>query len=142
MKKKGQMKLSFGMIFSIILIVIFLIFSFYAIQKFLDFQKEIKYRQFSEDFQKDVDKLFSSTSGDKPVPYLLPNEVQEICFVDDEFGNLIFRPRVNRDLFIEHIDIEKTLAGEDELCIENIDGKVKFLIQKSYGENLVTVAKI
>jgi len=41
-EKRGQLKLSFGMIFSIILIIVFLGFAFFGIQKFMDYQKSIQ----------------------------------------------------------------------------------------------------
>ena len=144
--KRGQMKLSFGMIFSILLIIVFVVFAFYGIGKFMNFQKEIKYKQFEEDFQANIDKLWKGSFGSNEVEYYLPSEIRSICFIDDEFGNLEFKStkqkRSRKELNLNHLDIEKTLGDSNALCIENIDNKVKFKIEKNYGEALVTISKI
>jgi uncharacterized protein (UPF0333 family) len=49
--KKAQLKISFGMIFSIILVISFLAFGFFAIQKFLGIQENIIMKKFVDDFQ-------------------------------------------------------------------------------------------
>ena len=139
MEKKGQMKLSFGMIFSILLIILFIIFAVYGIQKFLTFQKEVKYKTFVDDLQNDVDKMYKSSQGSKQVTYSLPTDTRSICFInpDNGFDNLIFKskkPRVNES--IEHIIIS------NEVCIRNFDGQVKFLLEKNFGESLVRVSEI
>ncbi len=50
------MKLSFGMIFSIILIIVFLSFAFYAIKIFLNMQTTMQVGKFVEELRNDVDK--------------------------------------------------------------------------------------
>ena len=49
MKKNGQATISFGMVFSIIMIIIFISFAFYAIQKFLDLQNSAQVGKFGSD---------------------------------------------------------------------------------------------
>ena len=61
--KRGQMKLSFGMIFSIILIIIFISFAFYAIQKFLSIQNSVQVGKFVNEFQQNVDKIWKGSQG-------------------------------------------------------------------------------
>lgn len=145
MKKKGQMKLSFGMIFSIILIIVFIAFAFYAISKFMAFQKELKYRTFTEDFQSSVDKMYASSQGSKELTFGLPRGTDKICFVNDidetlRFEGKDFRPGV----MIDNLNIEEiVIAGErGKYCIGGMDGKFTFMIQKSYGESLVMVSRI
>ena len=137
------MKLSFGMIFSIILIVIFIAFAFYAIKTFLELQDSIRIAQFVDGLQSAVDKAWrgvgeSSTS----VEYLLPSKIEFVCFKDDEYENLFFR---SKDFIeggkIEHINITKITKTEDPFCIENIKGKVKMRIKKDYGEALVEIIR-
>ena len=143
--KKAQMKLSFGMIFSIILIIIFIAFAFYAIQKFLSFQESVKIEQFEENLQKDIDRMWKSTQGLQDVEYLLPTKIKSVCFIkEDEYKqeNLIFN--LTDDKFIagkkiEHIDMEKILAGKDSFCIDNVKGKLRMIIKKEYGDALVTI---
>ncbi len=136
------MKLSFGMIFSIILIIIFIAFSFYGIKKFLEFQDTVKIEQFVNGLQSDVNKMWqSSGGGSTKVDYLLPLKIQDVCFKDDDYENLIF----HSDKFagggkIEHINISK-ITEDGDFCVENIKGKVKIIIEKNYGDSLVTITR-
>jgi len=140
--KTGQMKLSFGMIFSIILIVIFIAFAFYAIRIFLGIQDEMKIEQFGNGLQTDVDKMWKSSQGSQEVEYLLPSKIESVCFSDDEYQNLIFHSEeFVGGKKIQHIDIEKITEDENPFCVENIKGKIKMIIKKDYGEALVTITK-
>lgn len=141
--KVGQMKLSFGMIFSIILIVIFIAFAFYAIKIFLGIQDEMKIAQFADRLQSDVDKAWRGDGGDSnKVEYLLPSKIESVCFVNDEYENLFFRSKDFIDgKKIKHIDIEKITEAEDPFCVENIKGKMKMIIKKDYGEALVEITR-
>jgi len=143
MKKRGQLQLSFGMIFSIILIIVFIAFAFYAIMKFLDIKDTALIGKFQNKLQKDVDKIWKGQQGSQKVEYILPNKIEAVCFVNDEYENLIYQskefiPRVK----IEHIDSEKSLSGSEKLCFENVDGKISLIIKMNPGEKLVTLAKI
>jgi len=138
--RKGQLQLSFGMIFSIILIIVFLTFAFFGIKKFLGVQNQIKTEQFKSDFQNDVTQMWKSYQGSQEVSYSLPNKISRVCLEDNDVTNLMFFPEgVYRDGNIEHIDMIKTLSGHKELCFENVNGKVSMVIGKNLGENLVTI---
>jgi len=139
--KTGQMKLSFGMIFSIILIIIFIAFAFYGIKNFLELQDSVKTAQFMNGLQADVDKMWQSSGGSQKVEYLLPSKIDAVCFENDEYENFRFRS----DKFvgggkIEHINITK-ITEEGDFCVDNINGKVKMIIEKSYGDALVMIVK-
>ena len=58
--KNAQVKISFGMIVSIILIIAFISIAFYVIGKFLGLQKQIQTGQFLDDLQFDIDKIWKS----------------------------------------------------------------------------------
>ncbi len=73
--KKGQIKLSFGMMFSIILIIFFIAFAFFAIQKFLGLGNTISIGKFVEDFQLNVDKLWEGVKGSQESEYFLPKKL-------------------------------------------------------------------
>ena len=146
--------MSFGMIFSIILIIAFIAFAIYGIQKFLFFQQELKYRGFVEDFQLDVDKVWKSSQSSAEVTYNLPTKILGVCFVYEctsldyscysETDNLIFESNKRKfdSTFISHIDLTFTIGSEKRHCFENVDGKVSMLLKKSYGDSSVTVEEI
>ncbi|MFH1608232.1 MAG: hypothetical protein ABIA78_03795 [archaeon] len=161
--KRSQMKLSFGMIFSIILIVFFLVFAFYAIMKLLEVQDSIKVGKFLDKIQSDVDKMWKGSQGSQEEPYSLPEKIEYVCFGDysssskgenrnfyetlkqayysDE--NLFFYPIGSAgDLGskkVNHIDLDKMTERDNPFCIKNY-GKVKLTIKKGFNENLVTIS--
>jgi len=145
MKKRGgggQLEISFGMIFSIILIIIFLAFGFYAITKFIGLQNSIQIENFLRDFQNDVDGMWKSNQGSQNLVYSLPNQIISVCFKNDEFQNLQFTSSgIIKGKMIEHIDIAKTTKDESPLCIQKIKGKISLTIVKEYGETLVSVER-
>ena len=154
MKKRGQMKLSFGMIFSIILIIIFIAFAFFAINKFISTQRTIQYHQFLEEFQKDVDGMWKGQQSSQEVSYNLPSSIKQVCFTNDcshlgiEFDcyssndNLIFNStKKNFDsTFISHLDMTKIVpSGRRLRCFGVTKGKLNFLLEKRYGETNLLV---
>ncbi len=158
--KRGQTKLSFGMIFSIILIVIFLAFGFYVIAKFLGFMDTTKVLSFQNDFQNDIDKAWKATQASTPVTYQIPSGMEYICIADlespaeGEWNNLYrelrgdpddkvyFYPRDSADqssVEIRHIDLEKTLENNNPYCIKVSRGKASMILKKDIGDALVTI---
>ncbi len=162
---RGQMELSFGMIFSIILIIVFLAFAFYAIKKFLGIQDSVLIGNFLDDLSTGVNKMWGGSQGSQPVEYSLPKRIEYVCFVDfsarkglgakkdiydelekyfKEGDNLVFYPlgssKTLRSKEIEHIDIAKMTEDDNPLCIENKDGKVKMTIKKNFEEDLVIIS--
>jgi hypothetical protein len=130
--KKGQMKLSFGMIVSIILIIIFISFAFYAIKIFLGIKDAAQIGAFGTDLQNDVDKIWKGSQGSQDVKYNLPNKVKNICF-DDKNPNLIINFKVGfEEKQIEHLNIVP-------FCVDNIGGKVSIVLKKNFGEEKVTI---
>ena len=128
------MKLSFGMIFSIILIILFLALAIYAIIHFLGFQKQLNFTQFFEDFQSDVDKMWKSTKGSQVFEYNLGKGAEIVCFNNHEYENLEINKGEDRQFkTIQHIELSSSF------CIEPKDGKIKLILEKGYGEPLVTV---
>jgi hypothetical protein len=161
--KKGQVKMSFGMIFSIILIVVFIAFAIYAISKFLDIQGSVNVGQFKEYLQSDIDSMWKSTQGSQEAEYSLPKKISYVCFVDyssaktgskkdlyDEFKilysgdeNLFFYPIGSGggtdSMVIEHIDTGKITGSENPFCLNNSNGKISMTIKKGTSEALVTI---
>lgn len=140
MKKKGQMKMSFGMIFTIILIVVFLVFSFLAIKKFLDFQEQVQIEKVFEKVQDDVTKMYKSTYGTKQLTYSLPSRAIGLCLYNTpkQFG-MEFSKGPPKTKEIEYLDVTDALNGEERVCFKKEDGKVNFTISMDYGEEFVVV---
>jgi len=159
------MKLSFGMIFSIILIIIFIAFAFYAISKFLDIGNTAQVARFTNSLQTDIDKVWRGSQASQEQEYFLPSKIEFICFIDYnsnkrgtkdliyneleqtyyEYENLFFYPLGSAQGLnakeVKHIDIEKTTEEDNPLCIEKIKGKVKMRLEKDFGEALVSIEK-
>lgn len=143
--KKAQMQISFGMIFSIILIIIFIAFAVFAIQKFLAFNKDIQEKQLVANIQEDVREAWKSTKSESVKNYSVPSNIVEICFVDDEFGNMILQTKTIRDRKdIPYLDIPKMVqqTTNGKLCFETVKGKVSMKIKKEFGEDLVSIEKV
>ncbi|MEN7981903.1 MAG: hypothetical protein ABFQ65_00465 [Nanoarchaeota archaeon] len=164
--KQGQMKLSFGMIFSIILIIIFISFSFFAIKKFLNLGDTAQIAKFANNLQTDIDKAWKGTQSSQEKEYFLPSKISHVCFADyslypagdrgkyriyfselkqlhQEHENLFFYPGGSSEGLnskeIKHLDLAKTILRDNPFCVENIKGKIKLVIEKQYGEALVTI---
>lgn len=159
------MKLSFGMIFSIVLIIVFLGFAFYAIKMFLNLGESTKIGRMTNSLQEDVDKIWEGSQGSQEVEYYLPTKVAAVCFVDYsspaigknsnlyqtlkqvyyEYENMIFYPIGSAEgldaLEIKHLDIENITLTENPFCIENSDGKIKMIIKKNFSEALVKIER-
>jgi len=166
MKKRGQMQLSFGMIFSIILIIVFIAFAFYVIKILIEGQEEATVLLFKEDLEEDIEKIWKgSGSITKPEGYKLTKKIEMVCFVDYsspekgenseiyrklkqvyyEYENMFFYPvgsGAGLDATtIRHIDLEKMTESENPYCIENKDGRIILTIKKGYNEELVLVER-
>ena len=145
--KTGAMELSFGMIFSIILIIVFIVFAIYGIGKFLNLQKNIQIKTFANDLTFDIDKLWKANSGSQPVTYSLPGNVEKICFSEDEFGKDINMELKTKEGFAGTYDIKHAELSEDFSkgsggdCVPVENRKIKLQLEKDYGEALVTIEK-
>jgi hypothetical protein len=81
--KKADINLSFGVIFSIILIAVFVFAAIYAINFFLNYSKCAQVGRFYNDLQGQVDLAFSSSSTEnKPFEISLPGNVRKVCFAN------------------------------------------------------------
>jgi len=159
--KRGQLELSFGMIFTLILIAIFIAFAIYVIITFLNFSDKVKIEQFDEAIQEDIDDIWRSPQGNKEVTYSLPTQIEKICFFDRSTPakgnyssfhntfiglsleeNLMFYPEASGEgengIELSNIDISKITKSSNPYCVDN-DGEFKLTISMNYGEGLVTI---
>jgi len=157
------MELSFGMIFSIILIIIFMGFAFWAVMKFIEPKNAIEIGLFMDDLQGEVDKAWQSV-GDyqEPKTFSLPKQIEYVCFMDCESGerggfrnyyrdlslgcggdtNLIFYPYGSGETLdsqIEHIALSEITKSKNPNCFENVNEKVSIIIKKDRDLSPLTI---
>lgn len=157
------MKLSLGMIFAIILMVAFIAFAFYAIQKFFGIQKNIEAGRFVNDFQNDIDRMWRSSQGAEEIEYFVPKKVEKVCVIDyssvlkgkdkeigrelkqvyDNEQNLFFYPLGSAESLdavkIKHFDIDMVTLDENPKCFDSFDGKINLTIKKDFENPLVII---
>lgn len=82
--KRAQsiMGLPFGLIFSIILIVVFIVFAFIAVKHFLSIGDCTSVGQFYTDFQKKINEAWTSQISSFEYKIDLPSGVKKICFAN------------------------------------------------------------
>ncbi|MFH1586144.1 MAG: hypothetical protein ABIB79_05235 [archaeon] len=138
--RRGQLKISFGMIFSIILIIIFLVLTFYVIKILLNTQKDTTVLMFIDDLQKDINKMLKGPQGSDEFSYNLPKNIEAVCFTNDPYQNLEFESDEYIDgTILENIDIEETTKDEDPYCVSTSKGKINLRLSKGYGENSIII---
>lgn len=160
---RGQMQISFGMIFSIILIIVFLAFAFYAIRVFLGTQNDAQSAKLINDLQSDIDRIWASQTSAETKEYVAPGKADYACFIDfsksAEGDNAVFYEDIKNKIDyvsrnfafypashesfasaeIGHVDIERVTSEQNPACAKVAGGKVKFTLKKEYGENLITI---
>ncbi|MFA5019534.1 MAG: hypothetical protein WC533_00365 [Candidatus Pacearchaeota archaeon] len=163
MKKRGQINLSFGMIFSIILIIAFMAVAFYAINMFLDLKDKTAKAQFVEDFEEKVLELHrSSILGASYIfEESIPGNVEKVCFWDSSKSttgsdkgivselkrvsnvhNFYFYPRNSAlpSVEIKYIDMDSFTSNP--YCINVAEEKIKIFLEKKEGSSLISVSKV
>jgi len=163
--KRGDVQLSFGMIFSIILIIVFITFAFWGIRKFLEMQDNAKIGIFVDELRNDVNKMWGSTIGSQQINYSLPSNVKFVCFAKigipskggdkekysefelkfNEEENMFFYPVSSAGglsaVGVDHLDIEELTSKDNPFCIPTKKGKLSLTIKKDYGNPLVLIEK-
>lgn len=160
MTKRGQIRLSFGVIFSIIIIIAIVGVSFYAISFFLSLSKCNDIGFFYRNLETEIDKAWKSNSYRDTYMGKVPSEVESVCFGDlrstaardyPEEYELLRRYRVsdfnvfmypyqeacsggNLGVYeLEHIDIEEFF------CVETQEGSISVRLEKESSDALVNV---
>ncbi len=82
MEKKGQMQLSFGMIFSILIIIVTLAVAFYVIREFMETGKCAELRVLHENLQREIDTVWRSAAAQVAFQRSVPSSVKSVCFGD------------------------------------------------------------
>ncbi len=158
LNKRGQLDISFGMIFSIILIVAVIGVSFYAITKFLEIKNCTGVALFYDEFQNKVDSIWASSSARTNFEGALPSGINYVCFGNENLPNTnikygqqyreisrYIRNGANTFIYppekgcetpstkIEHLDL--TNLGFE--CFEVKEGKVELALEKTSSDSEV-----
>ena len=159
-KAQGIMGMPFSVIFSIILIAIFLAVAIYAIIHFMGIKKCTEVGLFIDDFEREIDSAWNSQSSSKTFTSSLPSRIQYICFADlnedaniatfreiheklqensDYSDNMFFYPQETdciESKKIKHIDY----GSDNPYCIEVKNGKIEIKLEKGFSDALVKVS--
>lgn len=155
--------MSFGVIFSIILMIVFIVFAFIAINYFLNMSKVTTTNLFYENLQNEINKVYASPSSEKEFSFELPLKVEMVCFFDFnksatnelekykevemyEFtGENLFlfpqkaMPSLNKKT-IENINISQITIDENPFCIQN-PSTIK-LVKELIGSKTVFIKRV
>jgi hypothetical protein len=141
--KKAQLQISFGMIFSIILIIFFLAFAGYAIYKFVYISNTGKVGEFVSGLNTDVEDMWKLNKGSQIFSYGLPSGIEQFCINDK--SEIYFLPLGSGEGFdyteIKHLNIG-SIVTETDFCVKKKNGEVELLIKKDYGETLVMISAV
>ena len=160
--KRGQhtMGMPFGMIFAILLIVVFIVIAFIAIAGFLDIGQSASVGLFYEDLQKAVDEAWREQSGEFDFKIDLPSGIDEVCFgnlsgmitnrdprydeilnYDVYVANTFLVPPENAQgmqwKFINHINVTKITESSNPYCV-SVEKDLR--IKKGFYDKLVVIS--
>ncbi|MDP2672326.1 MAG: hypothetical protein Q8O84_00750, partial [Nanoarchaeota archaeon] len=158
---RGQQTLGMpiGMIFSIFLIVVFIVIAFIAVKQFLKIGGTADVGIFYQDLQKAVDDSWNGQSSEKIFEINLPSKIEKVCFgnlsleitgsledynkIKDYFiyeANIFLIPPENAESleyhYIEHIDLERIIKNSNPYCVSSKGG---LKISKDFYDKLVFI---
>lgn len=160
--RSGQFQMSFGVIFSIILIIAFIFVAYIAIRHFLDLKDCTLVANFYDSLQNEVDNVWKSQSADQAFSSALPSGIEYVCFADmtkaERNGPSGVYQALRRNLVVRHntffypsrkscglaskevlhLDLQNITKNENPYCIES-DGKIEFRLEKGFYDALVRI---
>lgn len=169
--KKASIEMSFGVLFSIIMIIFIVAIAIYVIVKFIGLGNCGKIASSKDDIQKTVDNVVASDEANSTLSIFLPSGIKQVCFVNpissartsasklsqkeyDELkryfkpsNNIYFSPAKEACEmvrgYIKGINVTKIAekSGENPYCIENVKGKTKLVVKIDFGENLARIER-
>ena len=160
--KKAQFQMSFGMMFSIILIVAFIVVAIIAINSFLGVRCSTEQGQFIKDLDSEITRIWKGAGEIVTKDYqVLGCDFEQVCFYDvtssitgnveyaEDFRiftgdegdhNLYFYPRKESKIpstRIEHINMDN--FARNPLCFRKVNEKISIKFSKSSRESLVNI---
>ncbi len=161
MYKKGQIQLSFGMIFSVIIIAIILFVAGYVIMNFIKTRDCIQLGTFNKNLADEIERAYRSQGQSLSFQGSLPAKITFLCFgnlnqpalVSDALRQQYFKEHSmdNKNLFfyptlescgsnINSYLLEHAQSAEF-FCVPTKSGKVELKISKEPLEALVKLSK-
>ena len=167
--KRAQFQISFGMMFSIILIAVFIVVAIIAINTFLKISCTASNGLFIKELRDEVDRIWAQSGQDVLFESNLGNgfscKIEEVCFFDSNenqegefkeeyedfssFGtssesNLYFYPQKNAEIKsvnVAHVNMQA--FNENPYCIKTENGRIKMRLSKDQfsGETLVKIKR-
>lgn len=161
---KGQFQLSFGMIFSIILIIAFIVVAVIAINSFLKVRCSTDVGIFIQDLRQEVNRIWAGAGEESSKSFTINScGLEYICFYnpnipkkgrfselsnefreisgEDEFHNLYLYPYGKSSLSsteIKHINNDAFKNNPE--CFEIKENKVVIRFSKNLNESLVRIS--
>lgn len=151
--------MSFNLIFSLVLIIAFIVFAFVAIKFFMNMQETAQLVQFYENLQSEINSARSSTTTEKYFEIKLPKKITHVCFANmtkertapqhlasqitshapDFNVYLIPQKKLQNHASkrIEYLDIEAITENQNPYCVET---NTKLLIKKEAFSKLVIIS--
>ncbi len=136
---KAQLKISFGMIFTIILIIFFLAFVIYSINKNKIHYDEIIAGKFTHDLKIDIQEVRNHEQAVIEVTYKVPENISHVYFQapddsEENIGKVYFNESGYLAKDIEGINWEYTTKGNSSIYfnVSNTSQTVTFFLIKGY----------
>jgi hypothetical protein len=156
--KRGAISISFGLIFSLIIIIAILGVAAYVITYFLGLQKCTEISLFYQNLQDEVNAAWNSEITRDEFVGKLSGGIEAVCFRDggyiggdEQYGELVDYGRSGQNMFlyppektcnqvawkIEHVDLSE-LGWH---CYENGDRGIRIGLEKGSFDNLVKLKR-
>lgn len=162
-KKAQLMGMPFQMIFTLILIAIFLVVGFIAIRYVLDWQKQAQTALFKSELQNKITELWNKESADFTYTGTLPSQIKYVCIANINaninqnatnqtkqiWNDITIFKGQNKNLFfwplqkdspasnLEHLNLQDSKLPRP-YCIKN-EGKISIRLVKNADEALVRI---
>lgn len=159
MKKRGDIQISFGMIFSVILIIAFIAAGFYGISKFLCYKKSAEAGILKDDLEREIQRARNGEETSMNFARSV-SDIEAVCFYDSSKKaegkdknleeqlirrknemNMFFLPLKNclfpEGIKLEHINIQNMTSERNPYCIYTKNNKISMRIEGYYGNDVL-----
>ncbi len=137
---KGQMKISFGMIFAIILMVVFILVGVFGAKKFIQVNDDLEAANFQYAVQEEINELLGEPGSSQQEIFPVPDDVEEICFQNQPTGskeyNFYSVPEGIIQEVLDSVNWGFTTPSGERLCIPVENGEVSLLFLNIGGDSV------